>query len=189
MIQRHILSNFRQKFHFFYPLHRGCNLPVSHVPSNDNSTPSLLAWKSLEPSGCGCEKMNPAALHKKTTRTNDLWQFFWKMNPPESSIKKTDAREIRKFGKERKSEISNSFVTIKTTSFFFDCCQQKHFCLDELFIVDQSTSLYAQFVKKEAGKKSVQNIFQLDTYNIIPKTKVSKSCAALSLYKTSTPCE
>ena len=56
-------------------------------------------------------------------------------------------------GTKRQSEIWNRIVSNKTTTFLLGSYDQRQFCLNQCYLLDQSSSLYAQLFNIESWKK------------------------------------
>ena len=93
----------------------------------------------------GDGKMWGAALHKMTSRTIYSSQVFkrWTFLKQPMVINKITTSW------DKNTKMRNTFVPNKTTIFSLGCCGQRQFYLDQLYLLDQSFVLYAQFLINE----------------------------------------
>ena len=127
--------------------------------------------------------MYAAALHRIPTQILDSSHVF------ETRIPQKERKIIKKITKSwyKNTKIWNRFVPNRPTIFSLDCCRQRHFYLDQNYLVDQSSALYAQFHNNEFRRKRLNRFKRFifvdsdNTFHIINRTTLK---VALSSYQT-----
>ena len=87
-------------------------------------------------------------------------------------------------------KLRHQFVPNRNTYFSLEFCRQRQFNLDFFYLLDQSSVLYAQFLKIESSKKLklFERIKFVDTDNTFHNTNFTSLNGALSIIKIALHC-
>ena len=127
--------------------------------------------------------MYPAALHRIPTQAVDSSQVFerWILKQPKIINK------ITKSWDKNTLKIWNRFVPNRPTIFSLDCCRPRQLYLDQYYLLDESSALYAQFLNHESRRKRLNRFKRfifVDSDNTFHITDFTTSNVALSSYQT-----